>query len=252
MARTNDNVHQRFLTHEWGSCLGLARYAGAAYPPNVMEIPPWGYGLFLLLIGVLLIFALGTQRNIRKGNDLLRWLQGGLPMLGRKATLRWLGSTAAMLKIPDGAEPFREAEVVVVLEPRDLSLLWAWARSRGRRDFLILRGWLRRPPRFEVEAGDRTGWTGEDRLRKLDWEAWREADWGLEGVRVAHSEDADPVQARRWWEALAEASGGVWRLSVRRDHPHLEVHVLPPPPGPSAERLIEAFREVGRTASRGP
>ena len=39
----------------------------------------------------MLWFALGTQRNISKGNELLRWLQTGLPMLGRKATMRWLG-----------------------------------------------------------------------------------------------------------------------------------------------------------------
>ena len=217
-----------------------------------MDLPPWGYPLLLLLIGVLLVFALGTQRNIRRGNDLLRWLQGGLPGLGRRATLQWLGSSAARLRIAEADEPFREAEVVVVLEPRDVSLLWAWTRSRGRRDFLILRGWLRRPPRYEVEAGNRAGWTGDDRLRKLDWEAWHEGDWGLDGVRVAHSGDADAAEVRQRWDALARASGGVWRLSVRRDHPHLEVHVLPPPAGGSSEGLIESFRELGRTASQTP
>jgi hypothetical protein len=213
-------------------------------------MPPWGYALVLLLIAVMLLFALGTRRNVRRGNALLLWLQDGLPLLGRKTTFRWLGSTAVVLKVAQAQEPFREAEVVVVLEPRDVAMLWAWGRRHGRRDFVILRGWLRRPPQYELEAGDERGWTGGDRFRKLDLEAWEHADW--EGVRVAHSRDADPDEARRLWDALAEASGGVWRLSVRRDHPHLEVHVLPPAGSVSADRLFRTFREAGTSVARSP
>src|ERR671918_742668 len=132
------------------------------------HIPPWGVALLIVLIGVMLVFSLGTRRNIRRGNALLTWLQDGLPLLGRKTTFRWLGSTAVVLKIADAKEPFREAEVVVVLEPRDVAMLWAWSRRRGRRDFLILRGWLRGAPGLELEAGDPRGWTGDDRLRRLD------------------------------------------------------------------------------------
>ena len=213
------------------------------------DLPPVGYLLLLVLIAVLLIFSLGTHRNVRKGNDLLRWLQGGLPLLGRRTTFRWLGSSAAVLKITEATDPFQEAEVVVVLEPRDVSLLWAWARSHGRRDFLILRGWLRRPPRFEVEAGDQRGWTGSDRLRRIDWDSWTEADWGMEGVRVAHSDEADAGEVRSLWDELAAVSGGVWRLSIRRDHPHLEVHVLPPPAEVKADRLIQGFRHLGQVVA---
>jgi hypothetical protein len=212
------------------------------------ELPSWGYALVLLLIAMMLIFALGTRRNIRRGNALLIWLQEGLPLLGRKTTFRWLGSTAVVLKIGEAREPFREAEVVVVMEPRDVAMLWAWSRRRGRRDFIIFRGWLRRPPRFELEAGDERGWTGGDRLKDLDPATWGRADW--EGVSVALSRDADPDVGRRLWEKLALASGGVWRLSVRRQHPHLEAHVLPPDGSVSAERLVEAFREAGTAVAR--
>src|ERR687895_773469 len=103
-------------------------------------LPTWGYALILLLIAVMLVFALGTRRNIRRGNALLTWLQEGLPLLGRKTTFRWLGSTAVVLRILAAKDPFREAEVVVVLEPRDVTLLWAWWRRRGRRGFVVLRG----------------------------------------------------------------------------------------------------------------
>ena len=212
------------------------------------EMPPLGYILLLLLIVMMLVFTFGTRRNIRRGNALVAWLQDGLPLLGKRSSFRWLGSTAVELKIANANDPFREAEVVVVLEPRDVSVLWAWSRSKGRRDFVILRGILRRPPGFELEAGDERGWTGADRLKRLDLEGWIQTGWGPD-VRVAHGRDADPAVGRRAWGDLAEASGGIWRLSVRRDHPHLEVHVLPPPTTASARRLIETFRETGRAVA---
>jgi hypothetical protein len=208
---------------------------------------PIGAILLVLLIAVMLWFALGTQRNVRRGNELLRWLQDGLPLLGKRTTMRWLGSSAIVLKIAEAATPFREAEVVVVLEPRDVAMLWAWSRRRGRRDFVILRGWLRSAPRLELEVGDARGWTGDDRLPRLDPEAWREAGWGHDDVRASVSPEADPVEARRAWEALDEVSGGVWRISVRREHPHLEVHVMPPDPTTPARRLVGAFGDLGRS-----
>lgn len=215
------------------------------------DLPPYATVLILGLLGVFLVFALGTQRNIRKGNLLLKWLQGGLPLLGARTTLRWLGSTAAVLQIREAKDPFREAEIVVVLKPRDVTFLWAWARTRGREDFLILRGRLRGAPRFELEAGDLRGWTGMDRLRRLELEAWKEGDWGDPNVKVAHSGDADPAAAHRAWQELGAATGGVWRLSVRRDNPHLEVHVLPPDTGTvPADRLVEAFRNLARATAR--
>ncbi|MGH2662834.1 MAG: hypothetical protein ACRDH8_08510 [Actinomycetota bacterium] len=214
------------------------------------DLPLIGGLAIVLLVAVMLWFALGTQRNIRRGNALLRWLQGGLPLLGSRTTFRWLGSTAVVLKIPQAQGPFREAEVVVVLEPRDVALLWAWSRRRGRRDFLILRGWLQRAPRLEVEAGDDRGWTGGDRLKRLDLETWRDASWGDEHVRMLTSRDAEAGLGRRAWDALEEASGGVWRLSIRREHPHLEAHVRPPEDSVSAERLFRAFREVGEKVTR--
>jgi len=206
--------------------------------------------LVLAVVVVLLWFALGTGRNIRKGNELLRWLQGGLPLLGRRTTMRWLGSSAVRLEIVDPVAPFREAEVVVVLEPRDVVVLWAWARAHRRRDFLIVRARLQRAPRFELVAADPHGWTGRDAHRGMDPEAWSFADWADPPVRVAHGPGADADATRRMWDRLTLASGGVWRLSVRRAPPHLEVHVRPPDTGAvTAERLFRAVTELARAAT---
>src|SRR5881396_1229899 len=59
-----------------------------------------------LLALVLIWFALGTQLNVRRGNRVLAWLQEGLPALGPRATLRWLGSSVAALSIVQPAAPY--------------------------------------------------------------------------------------------------------------------------------------------------
>lgn len=202
-----------------------------------------------VVVIVLLWFAVGIQWNIRKGNALLRWLQGGLPLLGTRTTLRWLGSSVVELKITDPAPPFLDAEVLVVLEPRDVGPLWGWGRLHGRRDFLILRARLDRPPRFEVEAGDRRGWTGRDALHGLAASEWQQADWGDENVRIVHSGGRASQVAQRLWGELQRTSKGVWRLSVRRAHPHVEVHLRPPDLAQvGAERLFRTFRELSQAA----
>jgi hypothetical protein len=201
--------------------------------------------LLIALLAVMLVFVFGTQRDIKRGNEVLRWLQTGLPILGRRTSLRWLGSSAAELKLRQAEPPFRQAEVLVVLEPRDVSVLWAWARAHRRRDFIILRGELTRAPGFELEAGDARGWTGHDRLRRLDAADWEEADWGVEHVSVRHRPSVQADEARRYWHELGEATGGMWRLSIRRVPPHVEIHVLPPDLGAiRSDRLFAAFRDM--------
>jgi hypothetical protein len=213
----------------------------------VSGLPILGAFLIILMIAVLLWFAVGTQRNIRKGNDILRWLQPGLRLMGRRTRLRWLGSSAVQLNVDDAHEPFRQAEVVVVLEPRDVGVLWLRSRARGRRDFLILRGRLARSPRFELEAGDRRGWTGLDRVRQVDRDAWYEADWDEENVHVLHGPAADADTAREAWNRFAAVSGGVWRMSIRRESPHVEVHVLyPDMSSADAKEIFQSFRDVAK------
>lgn len=190
----------------------------AAFGPAIL------IGLVLL---VMLWFTFGTQRNIRKGNHLLGWLQVGLPILGRRTTMRWLGSSAVELAINDAAAPFRDAMVVVVLEPRDVGILWAYARARGRRDFLIVRANLERAPRFSLHLGDPRGWTSSIEAPSAD-DGWEPVGWPG-GVLIAQaSAGADEELARTAWERLQQSTGGVWRLTIQPVRPHLEVHVRPP------------------------
>jgi hypothetical protein len=215
-------------------------------PPLEAFGPSVAIGLILV---VMLWFAFGTQRNIRKGNELLRWLQGGLPILGRRTTLRWLGSSAVELGIVEPQAPFREATVAIVLEPRDVPALWAFARSRGRRDFVIIRVNLVRAPGFSVDVRDPRGWTGRPEQAEVDDQ--REAqDWPGGGVALV-GPGADEAAVRSAWSRLTTASDGVWRLTVQPIVPHVEVHFRPPASdGGAADGVITPIRELAATLVR--
>ncbi|MGH2384997.1 MAG: hypothetical protein ACRDGB_08125 [Candidatus Limnocylindria bacterium] len=217
------------------------------------DLPAFGASLaFALLAAVMLWFAFGTQRNIRRGNDLLRWLQDGLPLLGERTTLRWLGSSVVELRITEPEAPFRDAQLLIVLEPRDLGALWALAHRRGRRDFLIVRARLARAPRFRVDLADSQSWTmGDVRHRWAGEDAgttWS-GTWGGTTFEARHDPAVSIEELREWWELLAGVSGGVWRISVSPIVPQLELHLLPPPDGVSSRRLMEAVRDVARSVA---
>lgn len=235
----------------------LTATVGVRTVPDMPPLEAFGpfVGIALILL-VMLWFALGTQRNIAKGNALLRWLQTGLPILGRRTTLRWLGSSAVELGIVEPALPFREATVVIVLEPRDVSVLWALARSRGRRDFVIVRLNLVRAPRFSMDVRDPRGWTSRSEAHAGDLGReggtngandgdWQALDW--EGGCVAHAgPGADDAAVRSAWRRLTEATGVVWRLTVQPVVPHLEVQFRPPVSNAvSADRVLSPIRELG-------
>lgn len=204
--------------------------------------------LVLATAAVLLWFTFGTQRNITRGNRLLRWLGEGLPELGPRTTLRWLGSSVAELQLVQPRHPYREALVMVVLEPRDLGALWAFARSRGRRDFVVLRLSLVRAPRVRADLIDPAAWTASDR-RVDDVEPELRQSWtdaAGRQVEVRHDGQADLAELRAHWDRLVRQSGGAWRLSVRPTVPHLEIHLLPPDVEQASSRQL--MREVTELA----
>lgn len=204
-----------------------------------------------LLIAIMLSFAIGTQRNVSKGNARLRWLQPALPALGQRTTLRWLGSSVVQLDFVEPLEPFREVSLLVVLEPRDVPLMWLFTRARGRRDILIFRMSLRRAPRMELEATDPAAW-----IKAADAEeagGWPAAAFpaGVVATAAPGSDGAAVLAARHAWEALGSASDGVWRMSIRRTVPHLELHIRPPRDDQAAPAtLVGAIRDLALELSR--
>jgi hypothetical protein len=195
-------------------------------------------------------FAVGSIWNVRKGSSTLRWFREGLPLLGEKTTLRWFGTTSVELVLANPKPPFERVTLVIFLEPRDVPWSWALSRARGRRDTLIFRAQTRRAPSRDIEALDRASWSGRDALRRLESEQWsvREPAAPAQPAVFTKVPDALP-QADALLGLAREAGMTVRRLSVRRQDPHLQLHVdLPAPPMPAA-RFFETLRAIGESAT---
>jgi hypothetical protein len=202
----------------------------------------------IVAVAVVAWFAAGTIWNVHLGREVLRWMQGGLPVLGQHTTVRWLGSTAVEMVIREGKPPFAAATVVIFLEPRDLPWMWALGRSGGRRDTLIIRGVLRRTPTVEVEALDPLSWSGRDARSRVppEWAA-RKAE-SLGDVVVHHASAAALARADTLL-ALAQRAGLVIRrLSVRRTEPNFQIHVPVPDRRQPAREFFEAVHALAELA----
>jgi hypothetical protein len=195
----------------------------------------------ILAVAVVAWFAAGTIWNIRAGRELLRWMHGGLPLLGERTTVRWLGSTAVELVINQGKSQFAKATVVIFLEPRDLPW-WPLSHLRGRRDTLIIRGVLRRAPSFEFEALDPASWSARDALPRVPRDWLQAAAPG--GVVVHHAGAAALGHAYALLEIAQRAGMKLWRLSVRRTEPNFQLHVALPDRRQSARDFFEAVHAL--------
>ena len=206
-------------------------------------------GLVVLLVFVMGWFAIGSIRNVRKGSATLRWFQEGLPLLGQKTTVRWLGTTSVELAIGKAKPPFESAALVVFLEPRDVPWIWAASRRRGRRDTLIVRGRTKRPPPVDLEVLDPASWSAREARRRMASESWPARESGaVEGLEVFARDEASLPLAAELLRLAREGGMTVRRLSVRQNEPHVQLHVdLPGPPMPAA-RFFQAVRAIGERA----
>jgi hypothetical protein len=193
-------------------------------------------------------FSAGTIWNIRRGRLLMRWMQGGLPVLGERTTVRWLGSSAVEMVIHNAKPPFASVTLVVVLEARDVPWMWALGRARGRRDMLIIRGVLRRVPQVEFEALDAASWSGREALPRVPKE-WLVRQPAAAGDVVVHYDSAAALECA---DALLTKSrrAGITakRLSVRRAEPHIQIHISLPEERQPARAFFEAVQAIAERA----
>ena len=199
----------------------------------------------LIAVAVVAWFAAGTIWNVRLGRELMRWMQGGLPVLGERTTVRWLGSTAVEMVIDKGKAQLAKVTVVIFLEPRDLPW-WPLSHLYGRRDTLIIRAALRRAPTVELEALAAGSWSARDARSRVP-STWtvREAE---AGVVVHHAGAAALAQADRMLAAARRAGLAIMRLSVRRTEPNFQIHVALPDRRQRAREFFEAVQALAELA----
>ncbi|HEY4689800.1 MAG TPA: hypothetical protein VIK33_10840 [Anaerolineae bacterium] len=207
--------------------------------------------LVVLVAIVLGWFAFGMIWNIRRGNAVLRWMQGGLPRLGERTTLRWLGSSAVHLSIAKAQSPFRQVDLLLVMEPRDVPWFWILAHARGRRDVLIVRGQLASAPRFEFDLLAPGSWSERQTVGRGETHRWDSEMLDGRNFRAPQATRSLSRQlAPDLVSAAQKAHPTVWRLSSRREVPQIELHVpLPDPRQMDARQFFEALRTLAEHMS---
>jgi hypothetical protein len=179
-------------------------------------------------------------------------MQGGLPKIGERTTFRWLGSSVAELKIAQAKRPFRQLDTLLVFAPRDVLWLWAWAALRGRTDTLIFRGQLGASPKVDLELAAPHSYTGRMAVQDVARRGWESQPYGeLQLYAPKGYQDL----ARSTVEALAGPRAALApayrRFALRRNPPHLEIHIpLPDPNTRDAAEFFEALRDLARGVSQ--
>ncbi|MGE5222804.1 MAG: hypothetical protein ACM3PY_10210 [Omnitrophica WOR_2 bacterium] len=212
----------------------------------------------LLVIVVLVVigwFAAGIILNLRKGDSLLKWMEGGLPLIGQRTSFRWLGSSVAELVISKAKPPFRRCEILAVLEPRDVPWIWLLSRINGRRDTLIIRAHLPSPPALEFDLADPHSWTGRLAIKQDRQQGWENRLYrGKQLMAPNGNLDLSCEMLDRLSDPLTQISEPCWRFSLRHEPPHLELH-LPLPNRHSIQSgdFFKALQDFGRLlAAREP
>ena len=208
----------------------------------------------ILILAVALVmgwFAFGMIFNLRRGDKLLHWLRSGLPRIGEKTTFRWLGSSVAEMGINKAKKPFRNLVTMLVFAPRDVPWMWALARLNGRRDTIIFRADLTVAPRVDLELADPASWTGRLILRQLGERGWEgRAYKGVQLMAPHGMLDYAASTLEQLAPPSQELAPHYWRFAIRRQSPHLELHIPQPDPKQAeAGRYFEALRKLAQAVS---
>ncbi len=184
---------------------------------------------YLLIIGALILvgwFAFGIVFNLRRGERLLKWMQGGLTRIGPRTTFRWLGTSVAQLGIAQAKRPFRQLDILLVLAPRDVFWMMILSALQGRRDTLIFRGALSTPPYIDLELADPKSWTGREALKQVAQRNWEQQAYkGMQVMAPRGYLGLAVTTLDRLAALMQELSPRYVRLSLRKGAPNFEIHV---------------------------
>lgn len=211
---------------------------------------------YILVVAVVVVmgwFAIGILFNLRRGDALMKWMQNGLPSIGQKTTLRWLGTSVAELVITHAKKPFRRLETLLVFKPRDVFWMTILAYFQGREDIVIFRGQLTTAPPTDLELVDPKTWSGRGVLKQLADRKWESKTYrDLQLLAPAGLLDLATKTLDRLALPMQRLSSRYSRFSLRRDasQPNFELHI----PFPAfrtleARQYFEALRQLASTIS---
>ena len=196
-------------------------------------------------------YIVGWRLNRTRGEHLLGWVVRGLRTSGDQTTVSKLGMSGFQVNVRNAGAPFKTIEATIVLQPREILLLWILNLLRGRSDRLILKATLRSSPRAEVEVVGQTG-PLVGRMK----EGIEEGDWTTRdttnGLVVASRGKAGEGQANAIYDLLEDLSPRLARLSLGTKAPHLLADVsLAGLDEESALLLLSSLRDLAQAACGG-
>lgn len=203
----------------------------------------------IVLLGLLALlgwYFIGMQFNIRRGRNALRWLEQGLPIIGEKAALNWSGVSHVEIQVPKAKEPFRSADVIIDLVPRETPFWWFRNQRARARDTIIVRAQLRAAPRFDlVSYSPRV--RADEQLKRSGTGQWAAVQGGLANAMVADIRGSiSPYAVNRLIMQTTLEGMILTRLIVHRSAPNLEVHyLLPQFEQVSAQRVFIGIHQLG-------
>ncbi len=181
----------------------------------------------VIAVSVLLAvwYVAGHIYNRHRGLRLCRWLEAGLNALGGEKEVGWIGSPAsgARINIRRAKPPFRRLEITLLLENREVPLLWLSDHLRGRRDRVTIRGTLRSPERGEVEVASNL----PTRSKRCSYDGANAWTWqeGPHGLNVAYRglNGQRMANALEFW--LSAYGPHLRRFCWRKQDPHINLQV---------------------------
>lgn len=207
-----------------------------------------------VVIGVcvllLIWYFIGGQWNRRRSRLFVRGLAKGFAGLGPPPKIQWLGTSAFQILAANPPDPFKRLGIMVVLEPREMLLVWIVNLLRGRHDLLVIKGEFQADPRWELELFDPATSTGREGRRSAEAERWVVADAAGSG-QLGWAYPAGKADPRPRWSAIVEGLPfRLQRLSVRRSSPNLLISLTPPGGEFPGDALLQGLLAIGERAVR--
>jgi len=174
-----------------------------------------------LSIALVIWYVVGAQMNRRRASYLLRWVREGIREFGGEATWRRLGASGFQVTVEGTERPFKRIEMMVLLESREIPLLWLFNRFRGQRDLMVFKADLRTRPRTEMEVIRGRGRIAKEVLKAVDEKNWVKGEIEDTNLIVARRGKDIAAMAERLSPLLLEHAPYILRISLRKASPHL-------------------------------
>jgi hypothetical protein len=196
-------------------------------------------------------YVVGWRLNRTRGEHLLEWIVRGLRTNGDQITVSRLGMSGYQVNVSKAQAPFKTIEATIVLQPREILLLWILNVLRGRADYLVLKGTLRASPRGAVEVVNKKAPLAKRVLKGTGESGWTRGDTPS-GLIMAFRGKGGQQQANAISHLVEDLSPRLVRLSLSTKAPHLFANAsLAGLDQKSALLLLTSLRDLAQAAAPG-